>query len=437
MIGFGLLAGQTDSVGDEAGQRDSLTAVMESMGIYDTDLRNRGGTDPSTAGETQRLLKILLATLNKAMAQSSMSVLANHGESSTKVFLVGLKRAVFSAQEDMDCSPGSPFSMGSPPQAAQPSDIISGDIPVGEGNSKMPLAESKPEPEPSPAAETSQEPGTPAALEVKNPAALMVGDEVPFRPSISLDTIVNQEIHSLASDIKNIMQTQCISYTSQPSPRLSLRHCWLPSSCFSDYVVPYAPPVSVEGHVEALCEKMDKLIPAPPASPKATSPPPPVTTSSLTAPPPATIQASKTKAEPVVSKTAASSDGGKTSCSSNETSSVKAKTEASSPEPGGGLYSPSHATANSPELNSRLACAAPNGGSNLLTGSLIGQLKPEVFTSLVEIFKDVTKNTVKFYIYSGEEGEDSAVCKEIKVQSEVHYGFSLMSAFCIFHYNYN
>ncbi|XP_047225146.1 protein TASOR isoform X3 [Girardinichthys multiradiatus] len=418
--------GQTESVGDEAGQRDSLTAVMESMGIYDTDLRNRGGTDPSTAGETQRLLKILLATLNKAMAQSSMSVLANHGESSTSS---GMMDSIFSdsaagmqietapqtnyTEEDMDCSPGSPFSMGSPPQAAQPSDIISGDIPVFEDKAQ-PLAESKPEPEPSPAEETSQEPGTPAALEVKNPAALMVGDEVPFRPSISLDTIVNQEIHSLASDIKNIMQTQRISYTSQPSPRLSLHHCWLPSSCFSDYVVPYAPPVSVEGHVEALCEKMDKLIPAPPASPKATSPPPPVTTSSLTAPPPATIQASKTKAEPVVSKTAASSDGGKTSCSSNETTSVKAKMEASSPEPGGGLYSPSHATANSPELNSRLACAAPNGGSNLLTGSLIGQLKPEVFTSLVEIFKDVTKNTVKFYIYSGEEGEDSAVCKEIK-----------------------
>lgn len=56
---------------------------MESMGIYDTDLRNRDSTDASAANETQRLLKILLATLNKAMAQSSVSGLPNHGESST------------------------------------------------------------------------------------------------------------------------------------------------------------------------------------------------------------------------------------------------------------------------------------------------------------------------------------------------------------------
>lgn len=79
------------------------------------------------------------------------------------------------------------------------------------------------------------------------------------------------------------------------------------------------------------------------------------------------------------------------------------------------MYSPSHATADSPEHNPG---SAAGGGSGLLAGSLIGQLKPEVFSSLVEIFKDVTKNTVKFYIYSGDEGEESTVCKQIKVQYE-------------------
>lgn len=248
---------------------------------------------------------------------------------------------------------------------------------------------------------------------MKHSAAALVGDEVPFLPSISLDTILNQEIHSLASDIRDLMQTRHISYASQLPSRLSLRHCWQPSSCFSDYVVPHVLPVSVEGHVEVLCEKMDKLIPAPPASPKVTAPPPPVTTSSLTTPPPTAVQASKAKAELSASK----ADSGKTSCVSNETTSVKAKTEASSPDLGGGLYSPSHATADSPESNAQSAGAALDGGSTLLSGSLIGQLKPEVFTSLVEIFKDVTKNTVKFYIYSGEEGADGTICKEIKVQA--------------------
>ncbi|XP_029456779.1 protein TASOR isoform X3 [Rhinatrema bivittatum] len=41
----------------------------------------------------------------------------------------------------------------------------------------------------------------------------------------------------------------------------------------------------------------------------------------------------------------------------------------------------------------------------------ISQLKPEVFSSLVKIIKDVQKNTVKFYIHSEEE---STVCSEIK-----------------------
>lgn len=56
---------------------------MESMGIYDTDLRARGNTNALAVNETQRLLKILLATLNKAVAQGSMPVQSNHGEPST------------------------------------------------------------------------------------------------------------------------------------------------------------------------------------------------------------------------------------------------------------------------------------------------------------------------------------------------------------------
>lgn len=265
------------------------------------------------------------------------------------------------------------------------------------------------------------EPKTPAAVEVKKMAApptLPVVDEVAFRPSISLDTILNQEIHSLTSDIKNIMQTHHICYTSQLPPRLPPRHCWLPSSCFSDFVIPYVSPVPIQGHVKALCEKMDKLIPAPPAPSKVTSPPPPVTTSNLTTPPPTPVQTSKTKAEPSLSKSTTSSQSVK-AVSVRDPASSKAKTEGQSTELGGEIYSPSQVTPDSPETNSQNPGAASGSGSGLLAGSLIGQLKPEVFSSLVEIFKDVTKNTVKFYIYSGDEGEESTVCKEIKVQYKV------------------
>lgn len=287
---------------------------------------------------------------------------------------------------------------------------------------EQPLPEQKPQPELESeavtVADSHPEPKTPAVVEVKKGAApptLPVVEEVPFRPSISLNTILNQEIHSLTSDIKNIMQTHHICYTSQLPPRLPPRHCWLPNSCFSDFVVPYVSPVPFQGHVKALCEKMDKLIPASPAPSKVTSPPPPVTTSNLTTPSPTPSQTPKTKVEPSLSKSTTSSQSGKL----GTVTSTKVKTDAASAELGGEMYSPSQVTPDSPDANSQNPGAASGPGTGLLAGSLIGQLKPEVFSSLVEIFKDVTKNTVKFYIYSGDEGEESTVCKEIKVQYKV------------------
>lgn len=283
----------------------------------------------------------------------------------------------------------------------------------------QPLPEPKPEPEPEPEPEpvpeavtepdSHPEPKTPAVVEVKKVAApptLSAIEEVPFRPSISLDTILNQEVHSLTSDIKNIMQTHHVCYTSPLPPRLPPHHCWLRNSCFSKFVVPYVSPVPIQGHVKALCEKMERLIPSLPAPTNVTSPPHPVT-SNLATPPSTPVQASKTKAEPSLSKS--------TSSSGKVEKSTKAKTEAPTTELGGDIYSPSQVTPESPESNSQNPGHASGSGSGLLAGSLIGQLKPEVFSSLVEIFKDVTKNTVKFYIYSGDEGEESTVCKEIKV----------------------
>lgn len=64
-------------MGDDVGQKDSLTAVMESMGIYDTDLRSHGSDSSTAVNETQHLLKILLTTLKKAVSQGSFPVQTN------------------------------------------------------------------------------------------------------------------------------------------------------------------------------------------------------------------------------------------------------------------------------------------------------------------------------------------------------------------------
>uniref|UniRef100_A0A672HN73 Transcription activation suppressor b n=1 Tax=Salarias fasciatus TaxID=181472 RepID=A0A672HN73_SALFA len=390
--GSGGVRPRLGPMGDESGQSDNLTAVMESMGIYDTDLRARGNANPSAVSEAQRLLKILLATLNKAVTQGSVSGPANHGEPSTG-----------SGQVELAFS--DPDLRAQIEQTSQTNYTEVRRQALTDVFEPFPEPKTQPEPEPTAVTDGEPEPKTPAAVEVKKAAvsALAAVEEAPFRPSISLDTILNQEIHSLASDIKSIMQTQRVCYASQMPPRSPLRRCWLPNSRFSDFVTPFVSPVSVQGHVRALCEKMEKLIPAPPAPSTGASPPAAVTTAGLT--PPAPVHTPKGEAELSLSKSSTSSHGAKTSAIKDATSSAEVP---------GDIYSPSQVTPDSPEQNSQSSGSAPAGGSGLLAGSLIGQLKPEVFSSLVEIFKDVTKNTVKFYIYSGDEGEESTVCKEIK-----------------------
>ncbi|XP_061554323.1 protein TASOR isoform X1 [Phycodurus eques] len=446
-------------VGEDGGQSENLTAVMESMGIYDTDLRACGNTNTTAVHETQRLLKILLSTLNKAVAQGSISVKSNHGEQSTGPERVepAFPPSDFAKQnepssqtnyteEDMDCSPGSPFTAGSPLDQAQTSASATCAIPTNEGKfffycktlwmlsseyhcDKFPLCyppekiQSLPEPKPESEAEAvtieSLEPKMPPAIDVKKVAApptLPLPEEVTFRPSISLETILNQEIHSLTSDIKNIMQSHCITYTLQLPPRLPLHNSWQHNSCFSDFVGQQDTPLSVQEHVEALCEQMDKLIPVPPVPPKASTPEPAETTSDLTMP--SAMQTAKPQVQPPTMNTD-SSQSSKQDTTVRET--IETKSDKVSEEIGEEAYSPSQIppepsdkSQKSGSAPSSSAVASASADTGLLPGSLIGQLKPEVFSSLVEVFKSVTKNTVKFYIYAGDEGEESTVCKEIK-----------------------
>lgn len=364
----------------------------------------------------------------------------------------------------MDCSPGSPLSPGLPPEYVRPAVDSTWVNSTSEGTTKTlqngmllthkhislcpalnltrpekaqpfpepklePALELKPAQEPEPVPETVKESHaelkTPTGLEVSAAAAaptLARLEESPCRPSISLDTILNQEVHCLASDIKSIMQTYHVAYAARLPPRLQpSSRKWLPNRCFSKFVAPYVSPVATHAHVRALWDTMQKLvplIPPPITAPLVASPAPQV----LATPPATPAQAPAVRAEPPASKSATQStkDAGATL----EVTPTRAKAEAVVVvEPGGEVYSPSQLSAAEASAETSNPSNASNSGhapsgreAGLLGGGLISQLKPEMFSSLVEIFKDVTKNTVKFYIYSSDDGEESDVCRQIKVR---------------------
>lgn len=372
----------------------------------------------------------------------------------------------------MDCSPGSPLSPDSPPEHVRPAVDSTWVNSTSEGTAKplnngmlltdkrislspvcypsrpekaQPFPEPKlepalelkpaqePEPVPVPVAETVTESHaelkTPTGLEVNMAAAptLALLEESPSRPSISLDTILNQEVHCLASDIKSIMQTHHVAYASRLQPRLQPSSCnWSPNRCFSKFVAPYVSPVATHAHVKALWDTMEKMVPVVPPAPPSTaallvaSPPPQV----LATPPATPAQAPAVRAEIPAPKSATQSTKDASVAPEVTPARAKVETTAAAAEPGGEVYSPSQlsaaeasAEASNPSNPSNSGHAPSGKEAGLLGGGLISQLKPEMFSSLVEIFKDVTKNTVKFYIYSCEDGDESDVCRQIKVRS--------------------
>ncbi|CDQ92772.1 unnamed protein product, partial [Oncorhynchus mykiss] len=401
----------------------NLAAVMESMGIYDTDLRDRGNTSQaSSANETQRLLKILLSTLNKAMVQGAAAGptdLPDHVEPSTENPLTGapIEGRVEQARQDFFeeqtvCSLTSPFSADSPGQQPHTSDNPSLTWELASHTDKpIPFFESQNDGnfEQRGGLEGGERGLRGASVEqerVEKPARGVSLERV-ARPSSSLDTIVSQELHCLSNSIQGLMDNQKIYYNSQLPQRLSPRHAWQPNSSFSDFVAPYVVSVPVQGHVNTLCERMGRLVPKPRHTDSAKTP---GARSTLHAPQAKSSSSSQNRPKHVPFK----------QTHKNPSAAQKPSTERKS-EPSASkreVYSPAQASMDSsdstPKRPKQDAITAPSPLTPAsAAGLLMGQLKPEVFSSLVEIFKDVQRNTVRFYIHSGEE-EESDICVEIK-----------------------
>ncbi|KAJ8361018.1 hypothetical protein SKAU_G00175430 [Synaphobranchus kaupii] len=246
---------------------------------------------------------------------------------------------------------------------------------------------------------------------------------------ITLDNIIDEALGHFSVGMRDILREGQVSYNPEPTPIPLEQHqqLWAPGVAFSEYISHYTSSFPVHGYVTTLCEQMNGLVhpeqatisapqsnlaPAHFSLAPAIGPAAGPSSSPCTAPLPVKSRASPPhrqsshslprlgtikEAAPLTPK----SQGGHRRTPRQDGGVPSGARAASELEPDGRHHVPLLAE----------APPAPDSGPASIS-CLISQLKPEVFSSLVEIIKDVQKNAVKFYIHSQE--EESEVCVEIK-----------------------
>ncbi|NXH80431.1 TASOR protein, partial [Edolisoma coerulescens] len=240
----------------------------------------------------------------------------------------------------------------------------------------------------------------------------------PFTPKHSISAVIEttllEEYKVFARKIQEILQQKNIAYVSGMSPPvLSARERIMR---LSEHICLQASEVSVQEYIETLSEKLNTVILASSCMKQT----PPVHSS-----PEALEVVSSTAPRPVPDSVAA--------CRDSDT--------APFPEPlcnnlGEELHSHEQPSASLPLGKDRMEHGNAKPEDQTSAGDLmeppektqkssknfnistqpafsdiISQLKPEQFSNLFQIIKDVEKNTVKFYIH---EEEESVLCREIK-----------------------
>ncbi|XP_015730504.1 protein TASOR isoform X6 [Coturnix japonica] len=238
--------------------------------------------------------------------------------------------------------------------------------------------------------------------------------------SAIVETVILEEYGLFVKKIQEILQEKNISYVSGMFTPVVLGQERIMR--FSEYVCLQTSEVSVQEYVETLSEKMNSVILSsscirhtPPiyCSPESAE----VAHSAAPKPPPNVLPVCRDSdttllTEPLCNSVVENPDSIEQQSSSlpivkEGVEHVNAKAEVvlmSDQAPSSGnLMEPPEKPQKSPENL--------NVSTQPALSDFISQLKPEVFNSLVEIIKDVQKNTVKFYIH---EEEESNLCKEIK-----------------------
>ncbi|XP_067302547.1 protein TASOR isoform X3 [Pseudorasbora parva] len=411
--------------------------VMDSMGLCDTDLRDRV-TQSATLRDTHALLKLFLSTLNR-MAQNSDPASSQPAMLPKEV--EGYEPTDSAAHCDLDLR-------GRRADEEQVNlDFLEEQLACTRSSVDVYSPSSSLEQQPSRPAEASHQShhlwtASTTALEgVCEPLVAGAEKQVHSTGKV-VDTILDSEFQNLCTGIQKMMEDQHLTYTpTTPLPRREDQA--KRSSSFSPFVSKYVSSLPVQGYVNSLCEKMDRMIRSPSASlePVAVVSPPavaPVPAHLPPAQPPSVMPAPaqpKLPSPPAHPRTKTSSPVPKSQASSTKTqatlkhpSSVKHRlgtvrevhlfsAEKSVDSKGSDVMespmcSPSAGSASHPPIPS-VPVIPPEptlaGTSSTVGGSVIGQIKPDVLCTLMEIMQ---KNAVKFYIQRGD--EESELCTEIK-----------------------
>uniref|UniRef100_A0A8D0GFN6 Transcription activation suppressor n=1 Tax=Sphenodon punctatus TaxID=8508 RepID=A0A8D0GFN6_SPHPU len=255
---------------------------------------------------------------------------------------------------------------------------------------------------------------------------LATGYPLAIKHSLSgiIETAILEEYDLFSRKIQEILQQKNITYVSGMSTPVFSAHEKVLR--LSEYIPLEATDVAVQEYVEGLSEKLNNVVALSSSYGRHTPP-------LITSPGPVEDAVTNTALNPQGEQTVVASDLDTTlltespcndtmeeaDCNeqhSSVTSSIVKEelTEVNTTTTETILSSDQNVSSNDPLEPPDKIRKSPDK-SNVSTQpaltDFISQLKPEVFSSLVKIIKDVQKNTVKFYIH---EKEESTLCKEIK-----------------------
>ncbi|KAG7323066.1 hypothetical protein KOW79_012768 [Hemibagrus wyckioides] len=432
----------------------SLSAVMDSMGMCDTDLREHVSHD-TPIQDTQTLLKFFITALKKvsqSTATATATAAAAAAASATASHLMLPTQLQESLVPERTCETTEPIAhyecslRNRHTEDEQVSlDYLEDQMACSIGSMDLCSPSSSFEQQvqlPAEASHNRVQWRTPSTVPVTAVEAGTSGSSAKDRtvPAAgqTLDSILDQEFQSLCTGIQELMERQQIFYVSQPTLPWHEAAPSILESTFSPYVSEYISPLPVQAYVSTLCEKMNHMISSPAAVAQndtvqaALAPlPQPVSSllSALTVPPTvttATVLPSKQSAKPqeCLHKAASKPQTPASTLTPTPTLTPPLPTPIKQASPTRKSHASKKIDAKVPNVADTPKCMPTvNTGLPLIpevppepsqTGApgndMMGQIKPDVLCTLMEIMQ---MNAVRFYIQRGEE-EENELYTEIK-----------------------